>query len=164
MITDDKITEIFRATDEFSKKFDEEIENMPLLTSDGKARRRRAASMSDSEIMTILIMFHFGTFDNFKHYYLHFIRIHLRRDFPDAVSYNRFVELESRVFFKMMFFLNLHSFGRCTGITFVDYLHFIRIYLKRDFPDAVSYNRFVELESRVFFKMRAQGDEVPLCT
>ena len=53
-------------------------------------------------------------------YYLHFIRIHLRRDFPDAVSYNRFVELESRVFFKMMFFLNLHSFERCTGITFVD--------------------------------------------
>jgi hypothetical protein len=46
-------------------------------------------------------MFHFGTFDNFKHYYLHFIRIHLKRDFPDAVSYNRFVELESRVFFKM---------------------------------------------------------------
>ena len=26
MITDDKITEIFCATDEFSKKFDEEIE------------------------------------------------------------------------------------------------------------------------------------------
>ena len=55
----------------------------------------------------------------FKHYHLHFIRIHLKRDFPDAVSYNRFVELESRVFFMMMFFLNLHSFGRCTGITFV---------------------------------------------
>ena len=120
MITDYKITEIFCATDEFSKKFDEEIENMPLLGSEGKSRRRRAASMSDSEIMTILIMFHFGTFDNFKHYYLHFIRVHLKRDFPDAVSYNRFVELESRVFFKMMFFLNLHSFGRCTGITFVD--------------------------------------------
>ena len=47
--------------------------------------------MSDSEIMTVLIMFHFGTFDNFKHYYLHFIRIHLKHDFPDAVSYNRFV-------------------------------------------------------------------------
>ena len=47
MITDYKITEIFCATDEFSKKFDEEIENMPLLTSDGKARRRCAASMSD---------------------------------------------------------------------------------------------------------------------
>ena len=120
MITNDKIIEIFCATDEFSKKYEEEIENMPLLSSDGKTRRRRAASMSDSEIMTILIMFHFGTFDNFKHYYLHFIKLHLKSDFPDAVSYNRFVELESRVFFKLMFFLNLHSFGRCTGITFVD--------------------------------------------
>ena len=39
MITNDKITEIFCATDEFSKKFDEEIENMPLLTSVGKACR-----------------------------------------------------------------------------------------------------------------------------
>ena len=56
MITDDKITEIFCATDEFSKKFDEEIENMPLLTSDGKARRHRAATMSDSEMMTVLVM------------------------------------------------------------------------------------------------------------
>ena len=120
MITNDKIIEIFCATDEFSKKYEEEIENMPLLSSDGKARRRRAASMSDSEIMTILIIFHFGTFDNFKHYYLHFIKLHLKSDFPDAVSYNRFVELESRVFFNLMFFLNLHSFGRCTGITFVD--------------------------------------------
>ena len=114
MITNDKIIEIFCATDEFSKKYAEEIENMPLLSSEGKVRRRRAASMSDSEIMTILIMFHFGTFDNFKHYYLHFIKLHLKSDFPDAVSYNRFVELESRVFFKLMFFLNLHSFGRCT--------------------------------------------------
>lgn len=40
--------------------------------------------------------------------------------FPNAVSYNRFVELESRVFFPLMFFLNLRAFGRCTGITFVD--------------------------------------------
>ena len=120
MITNDKVIEIFCATDEFSKKFDDEIEKMPLLSSDGKARRRRSATMSDSKIMTILIIFHFGTFDNFKHYYLHFIKVHFKSDFPDTVSYNRFVELEGRVFFNMMFFLNLHSFGRCTRITFVD--------------------------------------------
>ena len=67
MITNDKIIEIFCATDEFSKEFEEEIENMPLLSSEGTPRRRRVASMSNSNIMTILIMFHFGTFDNFKH-------------------------------------------------------------------------------------------------
>ena len=101
MITNDKIIEIFCATDEFSKKYEEEIENMPLLTSDGKARRRRAASMSDSEIMTILIMFHFGTFENFKHYYLHFIKLHLKSDFPDAVSYNRFCGIGEQGFLQV---------------------------------------------------------------
>ena len=44
MITNDKIIEIFCTTDEFSKKYEEEIENMPLLSSEGKVRRRRAAS------------------------------------------------------------------------------------------------------------------------
>ena len=47
MITNDKVIEIFCATDEFSKKFDNEIVNMPLLGSDGKARRRRSSTMSD---------------------------------------------------------------------------------------------------------------------
>ena len=70
--------------------------------------------------MTILLYFHFGTFRNFKHYYLFFIKGTMKSYFPKAVSYNRFVELESRVFFQLMFFLNLGAFGRCTGITFVD--------------------------------------------
>ncbi len=120
MITADKITEIFCATDDFSKQFDKEVARKPLLSSTGKTRRRRPASLCDSEIMTILLIFHFGTFDNFKHYYRHFILGHLKSDFPKAVSYNRFVELESRVFFKMMFFLQLRAFGRCTGITYAD--------------------------------------------
>ena len=76
--------------------------------------------MSDSEIMTILLLFHFGSYRNFKHYYLSFIKLVLKKEFLTAVSYNRFVELEGRVFFQMMFFLNLQAFGRCTGITFVD--------------------------------------------
>ena len=89
------------------------------MSSEGKVRRNRKASLSDSEIMTILIMFEFGSFHNFKHYYLFFIRQHLKSYFPNAVSYNRFVELQSRVFFQMMFFLNLSAFGRYTGISFV---------------------------------------------
>lgn len=86
----------------------------------GKKRRNRKASLSDSEIMTILIVFHFGSFRNFKHYYIMFVRQTLKRDIPCAVSYNRFVELEHRAFFKLVFFLRLFAFGRCTGINFVD--------------------------------------------
>ena len=57
--------------------------------------------------MTVLLYFHFGTFRNFKHYYLFFIKGTMKSYFPKAVSYNRFVELESCMFFQLMFFLNL---------------------------------------------------------
>ena len=71
MTTDCKVTELFCIIDEFCKHFD--AENL-LEDNSGVKRRRRAASLSDSEIMTILLYFHFGTFRNFKHYYLFFIK------------------------------------------------------------------------------------------
>lgn len=120
MITKDKVTKIFCIIDEFCKHFDAENAQKVLISSKVTSRRRRSATMSDSEIMTILLLFHFGSYRNFKHYYLSFIKIVQKKEFPTAVSYNRFVELEGRVFFQMMFFLNLQAFGRCTGITFVD--------------------------------------------
>ena len=120
MTTDCKVTELFCIIDEFCKHFEAENAGNLLEANSGVKRRRRAASLSDSEIMTILLYFHFGTFRNFKHYYLFFIKGTMKSYFPKAVSYNRFVELESRVFFQLMFFLNLGAFGRCTGITFVD--------------------------------------------
>ena len=120
MTTDYKVTELFCIIDEFCKHFDAENAGNLLEDNSGVKRRRRAASLSDSEIMTILLYFHFGTFRNFKHYYLFFIKGTMKSYFPKAVSYNRFVELESLVFFQLMFFLNLGAFGRCTGITFVD--------------------------------------------
>ena len=59
MITDDKITEFFCTVDEFSKNFDFELEKN-LLSASGKQRRRRKATMSDSEIMNVQLMFHLG--------------------------------------------------------------------------------------------------------
>ena len=119
MITKDKVTQIFCIIDEFDKNFEFELKKLLPIT-DGKQHRNRKASLSDSEIMTILLLFHFGTYRNFKHYYIYCIREHMKRDFPNAVSYNRFVELEQRVFFKLVSFLKLFAFGRCTGISFVD--------------------------------------------
>ena len=57
MITDNKITEIFCAVDEFYKEFDKQIDKKSLMSSDGKVRRYRKDSLSDSEMMTILIVF-----------------------------------------------------------------------------------------------------------
>ena len=66
-ITKDKVTELFCIIDEFYKVFDAENAGKLLLSEDGVKRRRRKASLSDSEIMTILLYFHFGSFRNFKH-------------------------------------------------------------------------------------------------
>ena len=119
-ITKDKITEIFCIIDDSCKEYDKEISKMAIPEPDGRKHRKRKRAMSRSEIMAILICFHFNTFRNFKHYYLFYVRKHLRDLFPNQLSYNRFVELESRVAVEMMLFLQLFCFGRCTGISFID--------------------------------------------
>lgn len=119
-ITKDKITEIFCIIDDFCKEYDKEISKMAIPEPDWRKHRKRKWAMSRSEIMAILICFHFNTFRNFKHYYLFYVRKHLRDLFPNQLSYNRFVELESRVAVEMMLFLQLFCFGRCTGISFID--------------------------------------------
>lgn len=120
MITKDKITEIFCIADDFCKEFDVKIANIGLKEPDGVKHRKREGVMSRAEIMTILICFHFNDFRNFKHYYLFYVREHLTDLFPNQLSYNRFVEVQSRVAMEMMLFLQMCCFGRCTGISFVD--------------------------------------------
>ena len=55
MTTDYKVTELFCIIDEFCKHFDAENAGNLLEDNRGVKRRRRAASLSDSEIMTILL-------------------------------------------------------------------------------------------------------------
>ncbi len=68
-ITKNKITEIFCIIDDFCQEYDKEIARMSICEPDGSKHRNRKWTMSRSEIMTILIYFHFNTFRNFKHYY-----------------------------------------------------------------------------------------------
>ena len=120
MLTKDKITEIFCIADDFCKELSLEIKNHQLSTNNGKKHRNRSCTMSESEIITILVCFHFGSFRNFKHYYMFFIGEHLKKEFPNQLSYNRFIQLESRVMVPLMMFLKLVCLGECTGITFID--------------------------------------------
>lgn len=121
LLTKDKITEIFCSVDDFYKDYSQVIkENKCLPSGDGIKRRNRSHEMSDSEIITILLLYHFGSFRNFKHYYLMYIGVTLREEFPKQLSYSRFISIEHKVFAPMMLFLNIICFGKCTGITFVD--------------------------------------------
>lgn len=92
MTTDYKVTSLFCVIDDFCKLFEAENAGHLLLEEDGVRRRRRKTSLSDSEIITILLYFHFGTFRNFKHYYLFFIkgtmRTFFQKRFPITVLLN----------------------------------------------------------------------------
>ncbi len=114
-ICKDKITEIFYLTDEFCKDFDKTISKHTL----GNEPRRKP-KMSQSEVITIMILFHFGSFKNMKHFYEYFVKQHLKSEFPQTVSYNRFVELMQSVILPMTIFLKTCCLGNCTGISFVD--------------------------------------------
>lgn len=121
LLTKDKITQIFCLADDFCKEYSAEIDSHKKLPADEvKKTRNRKHAMSDSEIITILMLYHFGTFKNFKSFYLFYVGEHLRSEFPKQLSYSRFIAIEHKVFAPMMLFLNIVCFGECTGISFVD--------------------------------------------
>nr|WP_201288638.1 IS982 family transposase [Sphingobacterium composti Ten et al. 2007 non Yoo et al. 2007] len=115
MITYDKVTDIFCIVDEFCKNFEKNTKNFII----GMASRR-PATMSNSEIISILLLFQISGFKCFKHYYIFYVQRHMNKDFPNTVSYNRFVELSQTVIMPLTMFLKTCCSGSCTGISFVD--------------------------------------------
>lgn len=140
MITEDKITEIFCIADDFCKEFDAELAKNSIQSTSEAPKRRRKRMMSDAEVVTILICFHFNSFRNFKHYYVECVCSHWRHLFPQTFSYNRFVEVMPRCFVAMTMFLKLVCFGQCTGISFVDSTCIPVIHNKRQFSMKVFRN------------------------
>ncbi len=115
-----KLTEIFFFTDEFCKEFEKSTVDHRLTIEAGKKRRKKPCKMSDSEVITILIAFHLGSFRNLKHFYLFYVKKHLQKEFPKTLSYNRFVELQQKAMLPMVIFLKIVKLGECTGVSFVD--------------------------------------------
>src|SRR5680860_551430 len=91
MISTDKITNIFCSIDDFCKVFEPALKQRTLTR--GENKRNRTFKMSTSEILTITVLFHLSGHRTFKHFYLYYVKEHLQKEFPDTVSYNRFVEL-----------------------------------------------------------------------
>lgn len=114
-LSKDKITEIFYLADEFCIEFQKTISKHSL----GNKPRRRP-KMSQSEVITIMVLFHYGAFKNMKHFYQYYVKQHLTKEFPSTVSYNRFVELMQSVALPMTLFLKSCCLGDCTGISYID--------------------------------------------
>lgn len=114
-LSTDKVTEIFYLADEFCIQFEATIG----ASSIGKAPKRKPR-MSVSEVITLMTLFHSGSFRNMKHFYLHYVQKHMQSEFPQTVSYNRFTELMQSAILPMAVFLKTCCLGDCTGISFID--------------------------------------------
>ena len=113
--TVDKVTEIYYLADEFCQEFSKTMKQYSL----GNVPKKKP-KMRDSEVITILVLFHMGCFRNFKHFYQCYVQKHMKNDFTETVSYNRFVELSHKVCMPMTLFLKTCCLGESTGISFVD--------------------------------------------
>ncbi len=85
----------------------------------GVRRRRRARGLCESEVMTILILFHQSHYRDFKAFYTGYVCAHLRGEFPGLVSYTRFVEFIPTVLLPLCGYLK-RCCGDCTGTSFID--------------------------------------------
>jgi hypothetical protein len=111
------IVEIFCDIDEFYKNYVKESANKLLPLPRGK--RQRKMQMSESEMMTILILFHLSHYRTFKDFYIDCVLGQLSGEFPKAVSYPRFVALMPRLLVPLTAYV-LSRAGKPTGLYYLD--------------------------------------------
>jgi len=109
--TGNEITEIFYLVDEFCKEFNKAKEGHVLSKETDKNTRNRKFKLSDSEVITIMILFHQKSYRNLKHFYINYIQKHMVSEFPQTVSYNRFVELQQKAVMPMVHSRQPKEFG-----------------------------------------------------
>jgi len=108
------ITTLFCLIDDFCQKFEPQW-NKTLLSNTPRGPK---CSLSLSEIITILVLFHQSNFRTFKHFYFYLQRNFLK-EFPNLLSYNRFVYIKKRALVPLFAYL-FNRRGKITGISFID--------------------------------------------
>lgn len=137
------LTETFCIADDFCNSHFNNFQTKILLSGD-KCTRQRRGKLSLSEQMTILIAFQSSGYRNFKTYYQQYVMRHLSAEFPDLISYSRFVRRMPRTLFALLH-LMVSLQGKPTGISFVD-----------STPVVVCHNKRIS-RNRVFADLAARG-------
>ena len=136
------LVELFCDVDDFCKVFYHWLADQQL--GQGRQKPGPKPSLTISEIMTIIIYFHRSRYRDFKHYYIEHVQKHLRSEFPDLVSYTRFVELMPMTLLPLFAYM-CTRLGSVTGISFVD-----------STPIPVCHNRRIQ-RHKVFAGLASRG-------
>src|SRR3954452_18903856 len=112
----DQLVEDYCQFDDFCKGFYPHWEAQLLAEGAAPCKKRGPeAGLADSEIMTILVLYHSSHFKNFKTFYEGIVLALLRSAFPKAPCYARFIALTSHVWVPLTMFL-LSRMGRKSGL------------------------------------------------
>jgi len=136
------LLKLFCAVDDFWQVFAPQWQQERLVS--GTVKRVKACQLTPSEVMTIVIHFHQARYRDFKTYYTQYVQQHLQAEFPQLVSYGRFVELMASVLVPLCAYLRW-CYGDCSGISFIDSTSI-----------AVCHNRRIK-QPKVFETMAQRG-------
>lgn len=136
------VVEIFCDIDDFCKSFYPAYESFLLLNRN--RQRNRPCRVQASEIMTIVVLFHMSHYRTFKDFFHNCILREMHSYFPNMVSYNRFVEIQTSVAHALIVYMKCKA-GKETGVYYVD-----------STPLAVCHNKRI-LRHKVFKDIAKRG-------
>ncbi|CAF24047.1 IS982-like element ISPasp2 family transposase [Candidatus Protochlamydia amoebophila] len=110
------LIKLYCSVDDFWKSFEKKWNKQ--LIDHGKTKRGPQPELSIPEMMTIVILFHQSNYRTFKHFY-GYVTKYLVKEFPNLISYSRFVYLKKNLFVPLFAYL-LDKRGEITGIAFID--------------------------------------------
>ncbi|AFI83847.1 IS982 family transposase [Methylophaga nitratireducenticrescens] len=111
------LEKMYCEVDDFCQRFIPAWQHQQIAAGD--KCRNKPGKLSESEVITILILFHQLRFRDFKTFYTHYARKHLKQAFPQLVSYTRMLKLLQSVLVPLCAFMT-QRYGKPTGIAFVD--------------------------------------------
>lgn len=109
------ITGLFCLVDDFVKSYNQELAKHQI----GKQRQpTRVTRLSESEIITIILLFQQSPCKNFKFFYQLYLPLY-QKEFPSLVSYPRFVALMPRALMGLCLLLHF-SCVSSQGVSYID--------------------------------------------
>jgi len=114
-----KLTEIFIECDDYLIKLEEYLKSKSLPVPDTR-KVKKERKMGTSEMMAIVIFYHYSGFKCFKWYYNIVIRILLKSYFPNAFSYSRFIQLMPELNLHLIIFMTAFRLCEPTEANYID--------------------------------------------
>lgn len=119
MVTNELIIiNIFFQIDEFCKVFIP-VWNKYLIDNNKKHYKSRVDTLSESELITIEILYQLSGYKNFKEFYNNTLYFILKSYFPNIPSYKRLISLKYKIMVPLLFCLQYNK-GKETGIYYID--------------------------------------------